>query len=72
MRVAYGSTLAAIPADSRVLRPTSNRNQERDNSTRALKASALSRQSVASLDGKGLPQKLMPSGKPRDMLTEAR
>ena len=72
MLTAHGSTLATIPAESRILRPTPNGNQERGNSIRALKASALSRQSVAGLDGKGLPQKPMPSGKPGDMLTEAR
>lgn len=61
-----------IPADSGVLRSTSNENQERDNFVKALMASAVSRLSAACLGEAGLPQKPMPSGKPRDTLTEAR
>ena len=37
------STLAAVPADSGVLRPAANENQERDNPEKALNVHALSR-----------------------------
>jgi hypothetical protein len=65
-------TLATTPAESGVLRPATNGNQERDNPVRALTGVNVSRSSIASPGGAGLPQKQMSPGKPADMPTEAR
>jgi hypothetical protein len=57
------------PAESRSLRPTSNRGKERSNLSAALLRGAGVHRMPREV---GLPKKPMPRGKPRDMLTWAR
>jgi hypothetical protein len=61
----FGSTLAPIPADSRVLSPATNGNQERGNPAMALRASALSRESPARRSESGIASEANAPGKAR-------